>query len=72
MNISKAVQAVLLAVWSDKDIMSLPADKGNVTVILLSEDYCDKIKTVLSDPTYRKQMASFIKMSYIQRKLLTY
>jgi hypothetical protein len=35
----------------------LPADKGNATVVLLSEDYHSKIRIVLSDPVYKKLTA---------------
>jgi hypothetical protein len=44
----------LLTPRKDEDITILPADKGIATVVLLSEDYHNKIKTVLSDPIYTK------------------
>jgi hypothetical protein len=40
----------LLTLWKDKDITILPVDKGNATVVLLSEDYHKKMETVLSNP----------------------
>jgi hypothetical protein len=44
--------------WNDKeDITVLPADKGNATVVLLSEDYCSKIRNIQSDPIYKKLTA---------------
>jgi hypothetical protein len=53
-NTSQAERNALLALQNDKDIAILPTDKGNVAVVLLSEDYHNKIKTLLSDPEYTK------------------
>jgi hypothetical protein len=39
-----------LALQNDKDIMVLPADK----VVLLSEEYYNKIKAVFNDPVCTK------------------
>ena len=38
----------------DQSIVILPADKGNVTVVMNREEYTDKIKTMLSDGTYKR------------------
>jgi hypothetical protein len=40
-------QDVLLALRNDKDITILPTDKDNATVVLLSEDYHNKIQHLL-------------------------
>lgn len=53
-NTSQAERDALLALRKDKDIVILPADKGNAVVVLLSENYQNKIKDVLSDPVYMK------------------
>ena len=39
---------------SDPDIIILPADKGNATVIMQTEEYKDKIRELLDLRTYRK------------------
>ena len=41
----------------DKDIVILPADKGNVTVMLNKEDYNQKMNDLLKGASY-KQMKS--------------
>ena len=38
----------------DTDIIVLPADKGNMTVVINTSDYKKKMKGLLSDKTYRK------------------
>jgi hypothetical protein len=53
-NTSKMERNALLTLWKDNDITILPEDKGNATVVLLSEDYHKKMETVLSDPVYTK------------------
>jgi hypothetical protein len=38
----------------DQDIVILPADKGNVTVVMNKGEYTDKILSMLDDGTYKK------------------
>jgi NADH:ubiquinone oxidoreductase subunit D len=56
-NTSKAEHEVLQALWVDREITVLPADKGNTAVILLSKDYDNKIRAILSNPLYTKLTA---------------
>jgi hypothetical protein len=44
----------MLALQNDKNITLVPTYKGNATVVLLSEDYHNKIKTILSSLAYTK------------------
>jgi hypothetical protein len=53
----QAEQDALLALQNDRDITVLPAGKGNSTVVLLSEDYHSKVRTVLGAPVYMKLTA---------------
>jgi hypothetical protein len=54
---SKVEQDALQALQNNKDITLLPADKGNATFVLLSEDYRSKIRSMLSDAIYKKLTA---------------
>lgn len=45
---------IIKSMKSDDTITILPADKGNVTVVLNSQDYRDKIKKHLEDPIYQE------------------
>jgi hypothetical protein len=45
---------VLLTLKNDKDILILPADNGNATVVMSTEDCHNKIKAVLSELVYMK------------------
>jgi hypothetical protein len=54
---SQAERDALQALWKDKNITALPADKGKATVVLLSDGYRRKIRNMLSDPVYRKLTA---------------
>ena len=40
--------------YADQNILILPADKGNATVIMKTEDYNNKIKELLDPNTYKK------------------
>lgn len=53
-NISRAERAALWALREDTEIVVLPADKGNATVILERRDYEQKMLQLLDDPAYRK------------------
>jgi hypothetical protein len=53
-NTSKAEHEALQALWMVREIMVIPADKGNMAVILLSKDYDNKVRVILSDPLYTK------------------
>jgi hypothetical protein len=53
-NTSKVEREALLALRVDREITVLSADKGNAAVILLSKDYDNKIRSILSDPLYTK------------------
>jgi hypothetical protein len=44
-NTSKMEREALLTLRKDKGITTLPADKGNATVVFLSEDYHKKMET---------------------------
>jgi hypothetical protein len=41
-NISKAEHDIVLTLLEDKDIIMLPADRGNSTVIMATMDYYNK------------------------------
>ncbi|XP_046393740.1 uncharacterized protein LOC124161462 [Ischnura elegans] len=53
-NISRSEQAAIRALQRNKAIKVLPADKGNATVLMNSEDYHQKILDILRDQAYRK------------------
>lgn len=53
-NLTRVEKHAIWALWGDTDLTGLSADKGNVTVILNTEDYTQKIETLLEDPTYKK------------------
>nr|XP_034826501.1 uncharacterized protein LOC117983968 [Maniola hyperantus] len=54
-NINREDRTALLNIRNNKDILILPADKGNATVIVDTEVYEDKINQLLSDTnTYKK------------------
>ena len=48
------------------DIVILPADKGNVTVVLDKIQYEEKMRTLLGNPVYRKINKN--PTGYIERK----
>jgi hypothetical protein len=51
------VERDALQALRNKDITVLPADKGNATAVLPSEDYRSKIRKMFSDPIHRKLTA---------------
>ncbi|XP_069354553.1 uncharacterized protein [Maniola hyperantus] len=54
-NINREDRTALLDIRNNKDILILPADKGNATVIVDTEVYEDKINQLLADTnTYKK------------------
>ena len=53
-NLDKPKQATLGRVRRDETIIILPADKGNLTVVMDKEDYAKRIGLVLSEGTYAK------------------
>ncbi|XP_076247886.1 LOW QUALITY PROTEIN: uncharacterized protein LOC143187549 [Calliopsis andreniformis] len=52
-NLTKAERKALLELKQRKDILILPADKGNMTVIINKDEYIDKVHNLLNDETYR-------------------
>ena len=48
-NISKAERLTIKSLREDKSIMILPADKGRATVVMNTEDYDSKAKSLLED-----------------------
>ena len=52
-NLSRKESLALKTLRDNKDIMILPADKGNATVLMKKEDYHQKILDVLADDAYR-------------------
>ena len=56
-NMMKDEKLALKKLAEDKDIVFLPADKGNATVVLNKEDYNQKMNDLLKDASY-KQMKS--------------
>jgi hypothetical protein len=53
-NISASEMKALKSLHNDNDIVILPADKGNATVILDTDQYINKMYDLLSDPIYKK------------------
>lgn len=53
-NLDKSEQMALKSLQKDKSIIILPADKGNVTVVLDKADYDKKITELLQETTYTK------------------
>ncbi|XP_025993485.1 uncharacterized protein LOC113004435 [Solenopsis invicta] len=54
-NISRKERLALRNLKQNNNILILPADKGNATVVTDKEDYCNKINVMLSDcSVYRK------------------
>ncbi|XP_030746552.1 uncharacterized protein LOC115875272 [Sitophilus oryzae] len=52
-NLSREEHQALKSLNADKDILVLPADKGNATVVMKSEDYRSKIEDLLEPQTYK-------------------
>ena len=53
-NLSAAESRALYNLRKDNDIVILPADKGNASVVMDSVTYHTKITTLLSDPAYER------------------
>lgn len=53
-NLTRPERLALRELNSNPEIIILPADKGNATVVLNKHDYDTKIRTLLDDATYRK------------------
>ncbi|XP_046398161.1 uncharacterized protein LOC124164967 [Ischnura elegans] len=53
-NISREERSAIRALRGNEEVTILPADKGNATVILKTEDYRNKIRDILEDQAYRK------------------
>ncbi|XP_055837264.1 uncharacterized protein LOC129905732 [Episyrphus balteatus] len=56
-NITKKEMNSLKKLSADKDIIILPADKGNCTVVLDTDDYHSKITNLLNDSSTYKQVS---------------
>lgn len=52
-NITTAELEAIKSLRENENIVVLPADKGNATVVLDSSEYKDKISALLNDTTYR-------------------
>ena len=53
-NLSNDERRALKTLKQDQDVVFLPADKGNITVVMDSVQYEEKIKNLLDDPVYLK------------------
>ncbi|XP_046383788.1 uncharacterized protein LOC124154233 [Ischnura elegans] len=53
-NMTAGERTALKALRENQDILILPADKGNATVLMEKEEYQKKISELLSDTIYRK------------------
>jgi len=53
-NLKRTQRAALKTLKDNVKLTILPADKGNVTVVLNTSDYKQKISSLLQDPGYRK------------------
>jgi hypothetical protein len=69
-NLTGRQRTVLRELQDNRDIYTVPADKGNATVILDSSDYSNNIHTLLSDPTYEPTNCNPIKQMERQTKKL--
>lgn len=56
-NITRAERTALKKLRENKEVVILPADKGNATVILNSADYREKMMKLLDDPAYTVRSA---------------
>ncbi|XP_077778802.1 uncharacterized protein LOC144326219 [Podarcis muralis] len=52
-NLHKEEQKALTNLRKDNNIIILPADKGNATVVMNTSDYQAKLSNLLQDPTYQ-------------------
>ncbi|XP_060518420.1 uncharacterized protein LOC132697146 [Cylas formicarius] len=53
-NITKEEERALICLRKNKEIMILPADKWNATVVMNTEDYKRKVQQILEDDCYKK------------------
>ena len=53
-NTTRQERSALRALRNDQEVTILPADKGNATVLMSTEDYRRKITDILQDQAYRK------------------
>jgi hypothetical protein len=53
-NLTGAEKNILWALKANDELMALPANKGNVTVVLSTEDCNQKTAALLEDQAYRK------------------
>jgi hypothetical protein len=53
-NITKDEKRALMALQNDTNIAILLADKENATVVMLDQDYHNKMRSIFNDPLYRK------------------
>ena len=53
-NLPKEMRAAMKTLKEDKSIVILPADKGNVTVVMNREDYDSKMKEMVNGDGYHK------------------
>ena len=51
-NLSREQRSALKCLKNSKDIVVLPADKGNATVVMKSSEYHNKLDDMLSSGTY--------------------
>ena len=51
-NLSKEHRKALKSLKEMEDVVVLPADKGNTTVLMNKKDYCMKIEGMLASDTY--------------------
>ena len=53
-NLTGKQHKTIRSLRRDKDIIILPADKGNATVVMNRSDYTAKMEDLLEDPAYKK------------------
>ena len=44
----------LKELWEMKEVVILPADKGNATVLINKKEYTTKMRNMLATPTYKE------------------
>ena len=69
LNLTRDEHNALKQLSKDEDIIILPADKGNATVVMDKRDYNDKMSTLLSSGQYKKVKTN--KTSTVERKVKT-
>ena len=53
-NVDKGMRRAIRGLQEDTEIVILPADKGNATVVMEKSEYISKMNTMLEDATYVK------------------